>query len=152
DVCLEAGEFTKAEGILVELLAHCRRLPYSPGLATALADLGLCLLRQEKFAEAEPHLRENLAAREGTQPNDWRRSRAQSLLGASLAGQQKYAEAEPLLLAGYQGLKDRQKDLPKAAKTELTDALDRLIRLYEAWGKLAEAAAWRAERAGGPGS
>ena len=35
-----------------------------------------------------------------------------SLLGGALLGQKKFAEAEPLLLAGYEGLKLREKTIP----------------------------------------
>src|SRR5262249_41095412 len=87
-----------------------------------------------------------LAIREKKLPEHWSRSNAQSLLGAALASQKKYAEAEPLLLAGYQGLKAREKDLPAAAKKNLPEALDRLIKLYEDWGKPDQAAQWKTKR------
>ena len=63
-----------------------------------LAQIGLGLLQQKKWTEAEPLLRECLAIREKTQPDVWSTFNTQSLLGGALLGQKKYAEAEPLLL------------------------------------------------------
>jgi hypothetical protein len=73
------------------------------------------------------------------------------LVGECLVGQQKYAEAEPLLIESYQGLKQREKTIPTGLRVNLTDALDRLVQLYAAWGKPEEAAKWRQarEEAGG---
>jgi hypothetical protein len=68
--------------------------------AFALAALVMYLLAQNKFAEAEPLLRECLAVRTKNRPDDWTMFSARALLGAALVGQGKYAEAEPLLLQG----------------------------------------------------
>jgi hypothetical protein len=65
------------------------------------------------------------------------------MLGEALAGQKKYAEAEPLLLAGYKGMKEREATIPEPfRKVRLTEALERLVRLYEATGRKDEAAKW----------
>jgi len=37
--------------------------------------------------------------------------------------------------------------MPPEAKERLTEALERLVQLYDAWGKEAEAAAWRKQLA-----
>jgi hypothetical protein len=55
------------------------------------------------------------------------------------------ARAEPLLLAGYEGIKKREAKIPAQSKIRLTDALERLVQLYEAMDKKAEAATWRKE-------
>ena len=47
------------------------------------------------------------------------------------------------LLAGYQGMKERQSKIPAASQPRLTEALQRLIDLYTAWEKPEEAAKWR---------
>jgi hypothetical protein len=62
-----------------------------------------------------------------------------------LLGQKKYADAEPLLLAGYQGMKQREKTIPPQGSTRIPEALERLVQLYEATGKQDEAAKWRKE-------
>jgi hypothetical protein len=67
------------------------------------------------------------------------------LRGGALLGQQQYAAAEPLLVSGYQGLKQRDATIPAEDQVRLTDALERLVQLYEAWGKKDEAAKWRQE-------
>src|SRR5262249_52026322 len=101
------------------------------------------LLQQKKHADAEPLLRECLAIRTKHIPDDWRTFNARSMLGASLAGQKKYAEAEPLLVQGYEGMQQREAKVPTDAKHWLTEALERLVRLYEAMGQKDKAAAWR---------
>ena len=72
---------------------------------------------------------------------------SQSLLGGALLGQEKYADAEPLLLAGYEGMKQREKTIPPQGKVRLTEAVERLIELYTATNKPDEVTKWRAERA-----
>ena len=116
-----------------------------PDVAQTLSALGRILLEQRKWAEAEPLLREGLAIWDARRPDDWNRFNTQSLLGSSLLGQKKYAEAEPLLLAGYEGMRAREAKLPASKKIYLTEAGERIVRLYEAWGKTEEAAAWRAK-------
>ena len=68
-----------------------------------------------------------------------------NLLGASLAGQKNYADAEPLLLESCQGLQQRQASLPPFlnAPRRITESLERLVQLYDAWGKPAQAAEWK---------
>src|SRR5262249_54884258 len=58
-------------------------------------------------------LRECLAIREKQMPNDFRAFNARALVGQALLLQQKYAEAEPLLLEGYEGLRQRQAQIPQ---------------------------------------
>jgi tetratricopeptide (TPR) repeat protein len=144
----KAGEDAKLANLISEQLHEIRKaLPRdSPQLAGQLAPIGLALLEQQKWAEAEPLLRECLAIREKTQPDDWLTFNTQSLLGGVLLGQKKYAEAEPLLLKGYQGMKQRAKAMPPPAKVRLPEAAQRLVQLYEAMGKKDEAAKWRTEQ------
>ena len=68
----------------------------------------------------------------------------ESLLGGALAGQKKFQEAEPLLVEGYFGMKDREANIPPAAKTRLPEAVQRLIDLYIAWDRPEDAAQWQA--------
>jgi hypothetical protein len=60
-----------------------------------------------------------------------------------LLGQQKYADAEPLLLQGYEGMKQREARIEVNNKFRLTDALERLVQLYDATGQKAKADEWR---------
>ena len=107
--------------------------------------LGLNLLKQKKWVDAEPILRECLAIREKKQPDDWTTFNAQSLLGGALLRQKKYADAEPLLLKGYEGMRQREKKIPKQGKVRLTKAIDRLIELYTATNKPDDVKRWQAE-------
>ena len=77
-----------------------------------MASFGRALFASKDFTRAEPLLRECLAIREKTQPDDWTTFNTQSLLGGALLGQKKYADAEPLLLKGYEGMKQREKTIP----------------------------------------
>jgi hypothetical protein len=65
------------------------------------------------------------------------------MLGNALLGQKKYAEAEPLLIAGYEGMKQREATIPPEGKPRVTEALERVVQLYEATNKPDEAAKWR---------
>jgi hypothetical protein len=100
--------------------------------------------------------------KEGT--DAWTTVNTKSLLGGALLGQKKYADAEPLLLAGYEGMKQRyatsrqalerqpyvnrnadapgRADAPTLAAQEqrLAEALERLVQLYDAWHKNDDAA------------
>jgi serine/threonine protein kinase/tetratricopeptide (TPR) repeat protein len=112
--------------------------------ASELAGLGLNLLTQKKWTEAEASLKECLPLREKRQPDSWYTSDTKSMLGGVLLEQKKYAEAEPLLLAGYGGLKKRESQIPPEVKGwVLGDALERLVRLYDALGNKDKAAEWR---------
>jgi serine/threonine protein kinase len=129
-----------------------RSKPNDPVLAASLAVAGDKLLSCDRSTEAEAYLRECLSIRESAQPDAWTTFNADALLGGALLGQKKYAEAEPLLLKGYEGMKQRESQIPKEAKGNLAEAAERLVALYDAWGKPAEAAKWRQELAAGKGA
>jgi serine/threonine protein kinase/Tfp pilus assembly protein PilF len=145
----QAGETAKLADLLREQLAEARKtLPKdSPQLAGQLALIGLALLEQKKWADAEPLLRECLTVREKTQPDAWSTFNTHSMLGGALLGQMKYAEAEPLLVKGYEGMKTREKTIPPQGAARIPEAIDRLIDLYSAMDKPDEANKWRDERA-----
>ena len=141
----KAGKTQQAAAIRNELLADARRrLPKdSPELAAALSPLGASLLENSAFADAEPIFRECLAIREKAIPDDWRTYHTRALLGRALLGQKKIAESEPLLMAGYDGLKHREKAVPPQSKVFLIEATRQLVQLYEAKGNADEAKKWR---------
>ena len=143
----KAGEHAKLADLLREQLTEARKsLPKeSPQLAGLLAQIGMGMLEQKNWAEAEPLLRECLAIREKKESEDWRTFNTKSMLGALLLGQKKYADAEPLLVAGYNGLKQREKTIPPQGQTRLPEALERLVQFYEATHKPDDAAKWRKE-------
>jgi serine/threonine protein kinase/tetratricopeptide (TPR) repeat protein len=144
----ERREFNKEAALLCDLLSRRREQdgPTAPATAEVLAALGANALKRQAYDEAEPFLRQCLGIREEKQPEDWSTSSTRSLLGGALLGQKEYAEAEPLLVQGYEGLKQRAAKIPGMSRTHcLTEALERLMHLYTAWGKPKEAARWQEE-------
>lgn len=111
--------------------------------ADALAEVGVNLIEQRKWAEAEAVLRECLAIRQKNQPDDWRAFDASSQLGASLLGQKKFAQADPMVVSGYEGMKAREAKIPAPDKPRLAEAATRVLRLYEEWGKPEKAQEWK---------
>jgi hypothetical protein len=109
-------------------------------------------MQQSKWVEAEPIIRGCLKICEAGLPDKWPRFDAQSLLGGCLLGQKTYAEAEPLIVQGYEGLVARQQRIPVPERKRLTEAAERVIRLYAAWGKTDKAAEWRARLAPAAGA
>ncbi len=140
-----AGQFAKAEIIYRDALEQTRRQFGADDLRTAgnIAVLGSNLLHQHKWGEAEPLLRDCLKIRQAKQPDDWSTFNTQSMLGEALLGQMKYSDAEPLLLQGYEGMKQREDKIPVQGKIRLREALERLVRLYEATDKKDKADVWR---------
>ena len=114
-----------------------------------LAGLGWNLLKQQKYAEADPILRESLAVLEKNMPGAWVTCYTQTLIGGALLGQKKYGEAEPLLVDGYRGMKKTEKTQghqgPDRLPEHVTDTLERLVQLFDETNKPVEAARWREE-------
>jgi hypothetical protein len=146
---MKVGENTKIFVLVQELFTEARKtLPKdSPELAGRLALLSTTLLGAKQWTEAEPLLRESLTIREKTQPDLWSTFDTKSLLGGALLGQKKYAEAEPLLLAGYEGMKQRETKIPPGAQTRIPESLDRLTELATATNRPDDVRKWQAERA-----
>jgi tetratricopeptide (TPR) repeat protein len=121
--------------------------PASIAYSIDLAALGSNVLQQRKWAEAEPLLRDCLAIRQQKQPGAWTTFNTQSQLGEALFRQKKHADAEPRLVAGYEGMKQREKSIPPQSRERLAEALDRLIAFYTAANRADVAKKWQAERA-----
>ena len=144
----QKGDLLRAEAIYRDILA--RRKPGDVNdqgdFANILAYLGSCLSEQKKWPEAEAVLRESLRMRDARNlGDDWERFNTLSELGGSLLGQKQYPEAEPLILSGYEGIKAREARIPRRARRLLNTAAERVVKLYEAWGKPEKADAWRAK-------
>lgn len=143
----DARQFDEAEAWRRKWLATVKEKtgPDSTALADELTGLGLNLLKQDKWSDAESNLRKALAIRDAKQPDLWQNFNTKSILGSALLGQKKFADAEPLLLAGFQGMKSRQEKIPRAEKARVVEAAERLVQLYGALGKNDEATKWQAE-------
>jgi len=129
----DSGQYAKSEPYARELLAKSRtsygresRHPVS-----WMFGLGLVLLKQQKWSEAEPILREALEVLQKTVPDAWATFAGRSALGDSLLGMGQYAGAEPLIVSGYEGLKARAATIPRQYKSRLTEAAERVVRLYK---------------------
>ena len=124
-----------------------RRKPDSNPLASPriLTQLGSVRVAQQQFAEAEPLLRESLALAQRYWPTGEYRYLVMSHLGASLTGQENHAEAETLLRSSCEGLTRGRAILPPFLYPErrLAESLERLVQLYDAWGKPAQATEWK---------
>jgi serine/threonine protein kinase/Tfp pilus assembly protein PilF len=127
------GKLTEAESLHREALALRRKLLGNehPDVALSLSDLAGVLRAQGKLAEAEPLLRECLAIRQQKLPDDWRTFQTQTALGTILAAEQKYDEARPLLVAGYEGMNQRRRQMPGNGDAELQQAAQALAQLHE---------------------
>jgi eukaryotic-like serine/threonine-protein kinase len=146
DLYAQQGEKDKAIPLLRELVEATRATlsKESPELAAQLATLGLKMLQLKAWDAAEPILRECLGIREKAHPDDWTTFNTKSMLGAALLGRKQLAEAEPLLLGGYHGMKEREAGIRAEVRAlRIPEALERLVKLYEAKGDATEAAAWR---------
>ena len=88
DGYVQAGKTEQAVALAKELLAAARtQLPReSPQFAGQLAETALALLQVKAFTDAEPLLRESLAIREKTQPDDWKTFNNKSMLGGAALG------------------------------------------------------------------
>jgi serine/threonine protein kinase len=143
-VLRDQGKLAAAEELAREALARARRaLPANHAArADSLGLLGGIFTDTGRAAEAEPLLREALEKRrKGLPPGHQKTAEMESLLGACLAAQHKFAEAEPLLVTSYQVLAK----VPGTSVTQRHKARQRLVQLYDAWGKPAEAANWKAK-------
>src|SRR5262249_51824350 len=156
DCCERLRQFDQAEAWLRKWLPVVKGRSGADSLAYAgaLASLGRNLLLQKKWGDAEPLLRESLAVRQKKEPDDWRTFNAKAMLGGTFLGQGRYVEAEPLLLEGYEGMKARAAKIPVESQERPTEAIERLVALYEANANRGAAAKWRrelqAQRRGAP--
>jgi hypothetical protein len=144
-----AGQCGQFDGRQLEQVVAALGGPESVNTVVLLSDLGAALVDNGNFAAAEGVLRRVVGLLAEHRPNGWGRPLADSRLGGALAGQGKFTEAEPLLVGGYEGLKTKESTIPPAGKSAPTEAAERLVWMYEAWGKAnnANKAARRAELA-----
>jgi tetratricopeptide (TPR) repeat protein len=117
--------------------------PESIEYAKQLGLLSVTLVDERKWTDAESLLRQCLAIRRAKEPDEWLTFSVQSWLGKALLGQERYADAEPLLVDAFEKLKERETEIPTAARVVFADTLQHLVQLYDGWGKEDEAAKWR---------
>jgi non-specific serine/threonine protein kinase/serine/threonine-protein kinase len=145
ELYLDSRRLDRAESLLIEARGVGNAMG-DEGVMVADSSTALARLRvlQKMWVDAEPPARRALAIRLDRHPDHWTRFDTLSLLGASLAGQGKFVEAEPMLIEAYNGLKERQERIPYLwRKKRPAEAAQRLVDLYEAWGKKDLADEWR---------
>jgi serine/threonine-protein kinase len=137
-VLLAEGRPAEAELFAREALSITP--PDHPNRAVFLRHLAAALVGQGKGREAELSAREALSIFQAVKRGSrWRKPDAESVLGSCLVAEGRFAEAEPLLLGSYSILKAD----PEGARYAPA-ALQRIVDLYIAWGRLDRAIAWRA--------
>ena len=147
----ELGQLELADKLCTKALDFANRKPGNLANANPamFGHLGAVRLAQKRSADAETLLRQGLSNLGTPKFNVTFRFVLLSLLGESLSRQMKFAEAEPLLLEGFTGLQKNQATMSPImnASRRTREVLERLVRLYEAWGKPDEAAGWKAKLA-----
>jgi eukaryotic-like serine/threonine-protein kinase len=138
----QQGRYAESLSKVTEALKIYRESfgPYYDNYPTALIINGLILAKTGQAQEGEKILREAVKIRTESLPKEhyWV-ALANGALGECLTIQKRYNEAEPLLLNSYEALKISQ----GAGNPRTTIALQRLIALYEKWGKPELAARYR---------
>jgi eukaryotic-like serine/threonine-protein kinase len=145
ETLIELGRLSEAEASARESLAvGKRRLSDDhPALINSVYILATVLCEEDRPAEAVELSRELLTILEKKKPYAYQTAGIKSLVGNCLLRQTNYAQAEPLLLAGYEGLKREQASMSAYHKPWIKHALERLVKLYEDWGKPDQAAEWK---------
>lgn len=148
-VLVERGKLPEAETLYLEALKirHKQLGNNDPDRAGLLDGLAASLRGQNKLLEAQASSRDCLAILEKQNPDNWVNFNIRSRIGGDLVGLKKYADAEPLLLSGYAGMKEREAKIPANCRPRLKEAMERLVRLYEATERPDEATRWKARLA-----
>jgi serine/threonine protein kinase len=150
---LEEGDVAQAEEALHEALAIQRQVlpPRHRDIGQTLTALGWALTREGKANDGEPLLREGLdicrtgyplghwVTADAETQLDWGAATAESRLGGCLTAQGRFPEAEKLLRPAYKTLQGA----PGAPPPRRIEALERIVHVYETWGKPDKAAEWR---------
>jgi serine/threonine-protein kinase len=139
----EKQEYTEAETKIDECLKIYRvsATPSYINYATAVMIQGLIYGQTGRLAEAEKLLREAVQLRAQYSPSGhFLRAVAENELGQFLAGQKRFDEAQALMLPSYESLKNSQAPNSPRVRT----AIERLVALYESWGRSDEAGKYKA--------
>lgn len=134
--------YDEALAIFREVVAIDRRKLGNdhPELAITIGNLATVTQGSGDAQGAEPLYREALAIAEASlEPGHGGVARARSQLGGNLQLQERYREAEPYLLQAYESYFDSG----GAEDRRTRRAAERLVKLYEAWGKPERAEPYR---------
>jgi hypothetical protein len=147
---LEKGAIEQAETFIHLALQAVEQRPKANPLATLGIRIkaGALRLAQHRNVEAEELLRAAYLQAVQCWPESGYQYYLMSLRGESLVRRAEYAAAEPLLLEAHQGLeRHRATMLPYLNPSRrIEETTERLARLYEAWGRPAQASRWIGQR------
>ncbi|MCP4245503.1 MAG: serine/threonine protein kinase [bacterium] len=108
-------------------------------------NLAFSYLDRNALDEAEALFRENFdLARNGYPPGDMMVAACQSAYGKCLTALKRYEEAEKHLLASHAAFESLVEQYPSAVR----NSADRIVKLYEAWGRPEQADKYRSVAAG----
>jgi eukaryotic-like serine/threonine-protein kinase len=126
------------------LILEQQSKPDRPQVARANVSLAEALLGMESYSDARERVETTLGIDEieGLQ-----RLRALNVKGAIVASMEKWEEAEPLLIDSATVLSDQLSEMKINSRWYVPRACVRVIAMYEAWGKLDEAARWETKLA-----
>ena len=136
------GDVRQAELALTEALRIERSAlpPEHRALGQTLCTLGWLRAQTGRVQEGEQLLRRALVIYRRAWPRDhWVTADAESRLGGCLTALGQFDDAERFLRVSYQTLEAA----PGAPSARVVHATERLVKLYEAWGKPDKAAAVR---------
>lgn len=142
---LRQGKTADAEAIFFEVLNIRRKAPgpLTSALADTLGGLGEALLTLGKYVEAEALVDEAIVVYGKTLPGGHLRTlQAQSLKAECMALRGDFAAAENLALTSWRSVEK----IPELAAGQKQRVLNRIIHIYQAWNKSAEAERWIAVR------
>lgn len=139
------SQLEKAEKLIVETceLAEEHLGLKHPMTQTAWSVAGSIHLSLNKYDPARDFFQRCFDSRSKTMPNHWLRFHTQSQLGHTILKLGDPESAEPLLLAGYEGMLQREQTMIARAKSRLADGRARLVELYEKLGNQAKADSYR---------
>ena len=139
----EQGKYDEAAGALEKALDVARPLgDDNPVQATYKMHLARIQVARNRPLDGEKLAREALLRRERLYAKgDWRIGSAKSVLGEALTALGRYGDAEPLLLDAGAVLKDA----PGAQGRDAKANRQRLVALYDAWGRPDAAAPYRTD-------
>ncbi|HTB15590.1 MAG TPA: tetratricopeptide repeat protein [Bryobacteraceae bacterium] len=144
----DQGRYDEAEEMFRKALAIQKKVygEEHPRIAVTYTNLASLLQRKGDFADAEPLYVKAIELNRRVFPEkDWQIETIKSLLGGCLTADHQYAAAEPLLLESYPIIRSTFGDSHKRTQV----AAQRVVDMYNAWGKAQKAAPYAAILVGG---
>ena len=143
---LQSKAFEKANEVITEWVSIIERSP-TPNrgqLARAKTSLAESFVGLARYAEATPQV---VSALSMAEIEDLEKLRANSIQGAIFAAQENWQKTEPLLIDTAEALTAKIAEMKILNRWYAPRACERVIAMYEAWGKPEEAAKWKAKLA-----